>query len=415
VSSAASSPTLLRGVDRASFAISFVTRLRARGAATGVSAAGNLVRAMEVAVPNSRRQLYWTARVTVVHRQADLGVFDEVFDAVFGETTLGLDPHSRRPDNELGPSGAEYASVPNQVGVGAYAGGPPGGSRPPAGALPWVTLPPAVADAEDSESPVSFPLRLPSELMAVADTAFELLTPDQLGQLGRWLESSLPSWPTRRSRRNQIQSRGRRVALRPTMARARRTGWEPVVLVKTRAINRPRRIVLLCDVSQSMQAQAAAYLHLMRAFAMRTDAEVFAFSTGLTRLTSVLRHHSAEIALEQATARVDDRFGGTRIATSIRTLLASRHGGVVRGAIVLIGSDGWDSDPPQALATEMARLRRRAYRLVWMNPRAGAPDFAPTVSTMAAALPYCDQMLPADTFASLAGVLRALSSRGSHG
>jgi len=103
--------------------------------------------------------------------------------------------------------------------------------------------------------------------------------------------------------------------------------------------------------------------------------------------------------MEQATALVTDRFGGTRIATNLRALLASRHGNAVRGAVVIIGSDGWDSDPPEAIAAAMARLQRRAHRVVWMNPRAGAPGFAPTVSTMAAALPYCAELLPADTFA----------------
>jgi uncharacterized protein len=149
----------------------------------------------------------------------------------------------------------------------------------------------------------------------------------------------------------------------------------------------------------------------MRAFTLRTDAEVFAFATSLTRLTPVLAHRSPEVAIEQATALVTDRFGGTRIATNLRALLASRHHNAVRGAIVIIGSDGWDSDPPEELEAAMARLTRRAHRVIWMNPRAGAPGFRPTVSTMAAALPYCDQLLPADTFASLAAVVRAVSSR----
>ena len=89
-----------------------------------------------------------------------------------------------------------------------------------------------------------------------------------------------------------------------------------------------------------------------------------------------------------------DRFGGTRIATNLRALLTSHHADAVRGAVVVIGSDGWDSDPPDELAAAMARLSRRAYRMVWLNPRAGAPGFDPRVGGMAAALPYCDRMLP---------------------
>ncbi|MGY4682749.1 VWA domain-containing protein [Micromonospora aurantiaca (nom. illeg.)] len=105
-----------------------------------------------------------------------------------------------------------------------------------------------------------------------------------------------------------------------------------------------------------------------------------------------------------------DRFGGTRIATNLRGLLASPHGDAVRGAVVLIGSDGWDSDPPAELAAVMARLSRRAHRIVWLNPRAGAPGFAPLVAGMAAALPYCDRLLPAATFRDLLDAAGQLQS-----
>jgi hypothetical protein len=165
---------------------------------------------------------------------------------------------------------------------------------------------------------------------------------------------------------------------------------------------------MLCDVSQSMQSYAAAYLHLMRAVALTTDAEVFAFATTLTRLTSVLEYRSPVVAMQQATERVADRFGGTRIASNVRALLASRHGGAIRGAIVIIASDGWDSDPPDELAKVMARMHRRAFVVLWLNPRAAAPGFAPLVGAMAAALPYCDYVLPAHNVRALADVVNAI-------
>jgi hypothetical protein len=236
--------------------------------------------------------------------------------------------------------------------------------------------------------------------------------------LGRWLSTAMRSWPTRRTRRLAIDRGGHRIALRPTIARARRTGWEVVDLVGAKPINKPRRVVMLCDVSQSMQSQATGYFYLMRALAVTADAEVFAFATSLTRLTTVLAHRSAELAIEQASDRVVDRFGGTRIATNLQALLASHHGGAVRGAIVIVGSDGWDSDPPEQLANAMARLRRRAHRVIWMNPRASAPGFEPRVASMAAALPYCDELLSANSFAALARVVAeigAASSRESRG
>ena len=108
-----------------------------------------------------------------------------------------------------------------------------------------------------------------------------------------------------------------------------------------------------------------------------------------------------------------DRFGGTRIATNLQALLASHHGGAVRGAIVIIASDGWDSDPPERLAAAMARLRRRAHRVIWMNPRAAAPGFEPRVASMAAAAAVLRRLLPADTFASLASVIAEISRRSA--
>ena len=388
---------LLPGIDRAAFATALATRLRDRGVQVGFPE--DFARALGAAPPVDRGSLYWTARTTLVRRQADLAAFDAVFAAVFEDGAIGLDPHSRRDSTDAPSTGDTHVPVPDHAVAEESGGG-----------LPWATLPRAVEMADDGDSPIGFPQRLPSDLAALADIPFERLTAAQLAELGRWLEAALATWPTRRSRRTRVHPSGSRIAVRPTIARSRRTGWEPIRLVRVRQVDRPRRIVLLCDVSQSMQAQATAYLHLMRAFAVRSDAEVFAFATRLTRLTPVLAHRSAEDAIEQATALVTDRFGGTRIATNLQALLASRHRNAVRGAIVVVGSDGWDSDPPEAVAAAMARLRRRAHRVLWMNPRAAAPGFQPTVATMAAALPYCHDLLPADTFSSLAGVVRAVSS-----
>jgi Protein containing von Willebrand factor type A (vWA) domain len=268
-----------------------------------------------------------------------------------------------------------------------------------------MTLPPAVADPDDSDTAFAVPARLPSDIIGAADAPFEQLDAQDMELLGKWLESAVAQWPTRRSRRSRASTRGHQISMRATMNRSRRTGWEPMNLVRVRAIDKPRPVLMLCDVSQSMQAQVPAYFHLMRALALVADAEVFAFATTLTRLTTALTHKSAPVAIEQATQKVTDRFGGTRIATNVQALLSSHHGGAARGAIVIIGSDGWDSDSPEALAAAMARLNRRAHRVIWMNPRASAPGFEPRVAGMAAALPHCDEMLPADTFRSLQKVI----------
>lgn len=390
---------LLRGVDRAAFVATLGSRLRVAGLPATQTRLEAFARALESCPPDGLSRLYWTARVTLVDRHHDLELFDAVFAAVFDDAVLGVDPHARRDatppvddaDDALGPMGANGAV-----------------DAEPAG-LPWVTLPPASVSDDEPAGP-ALPERLPGNLAGLADTPFADLDPDQLSLLCLWLEQSLRQWPSRLTRRQRLHHRGTAIALRQTLARSRRTGGEAIDLAHHRPVPHPRRIVMLCDVSQSMQAYATAYLHLMRAFARTSTAETFAFSTSLTRVTPALRHRSTERAMELATERVVDRYGGTRIATNLRALLASRHGNLVRGGIVVVASDGWDSDDPATLAKAVARLRRRAYRLIWLNPRAAAPGFEPSVSAMAAALPYCDEFLPGNTIEALGDVVRAVAS-----
>ncbi len=391
---------LLRTVDRAAFATTLALRLRRAGVAVGLTGVEAFVRSLDECPPETRRALYWTARVTLAQRHGDLPAFDRVFAEVFCDAVLPVDPHARR--RRVPPAARRddaHASVPKGSGP-----------EEPGQGLPWTTLPPAVGtEGADEASGLLVPERLPSDLEALADTPFEQLDPADLALLDEWLAAALRRWPTRRSRRMARHRSGRRPALRQTLERARRTGYEPFELVRTRPIDRPRRVVMLCDVSQSMQHHAAAYFHLMRAVATTADAEVFAFATRLTRLTAILAHRSPDVAIELATSAVADRFSGTRIATNVRQLLASHHGDTCRGAIVLVASDGWDADPPEQLRSAMARLRRRAYRVVWMNPRAGAPGFQPLVGAMAAALPYCDALVPADSVRSLSAVVSAIA------
>ena len=204
----------------------------------------------------------------------------------------------------------------------------------------------------------------PSSRTGPADAPFDQLDPADLARLGRELGAALHTWPARRTHRHARHPSGHRVALRSTLAQARRTGWEPVELVTTRPRLRRRRLVVLCDVSQSMQAHATALLHLMRTATLALDAEVFAFSTTLTRLTPVLAHRSPEVAIDMATAAVVDRFGGTRIATNVRTLLRSRHGGRDRE----VRSSSW---PPMAGTATLRSHSPRPWsgcagdRIVW--------------------------------------------------
>lgn len=390
---------LLRGVDRAAFTVSFALRLRAAGVDVGVPGMQTFARALQAQPPRSLTSLYWLARISLTCRQSDIAPFDTVFAAVFSSAGPALDPAARR--HRL-PAASPTGEVFAPIAGGAHA-------EQEGGGLPWATLPAGVHSPAEDDFGIGIPERLPSSLAGLSEIPFEVLDPAALERLGSWLEATLTRWPTRRTRRLARRANGRYVGVRETMARARRSGWEPIDLVRTAPARRPRRVVMLCDVSQSMQAYANAYLHLMRAAVLTADAEVFAFATSLTRLTPVLRHRSVAVAIEQATETVADRFGGTRIAANLDALLRSRHGGALRGAVVIIASDGWDSDDPQYLDTAMSRLHRRAHRVIWMNPRVAAPGFAPLVGAMAAALPYCDELLPAHHLSALGEALTAVS------
>jgi uncharacterized protein with von Willebrand factor type A (vWA) domain len=360
------------------------------------------VQAFELLVPRSRRDLYWAARLTLVNCAEDLAGFDAVFSAVFDDAEFTTDP--RHHQSSPGTSAA------SMTGTGAAHGVTLDGDG-----LPWTTRPTSITATESpvGDDGVGVPDVLPSRLVARADEAFETFDHTDLHLIGTWLEQASARWPRRRSLRREPSRHGMRIDLRHTIRASRTTGWEPLRLSRSRRRHRPRRVVLLCDVSGSMQPYATIYLHLMRAAALRRATvapEIFAFSTSLTRLTPVLSHRSAEVALERANAKVTDRYGGTHLGRSLATLLATPHGSALRGAVVIVASDGWDSDPPEVLAHAMARLRRRARLIVWLNPRAAAPDYRPLAGSMACALPYCDLFLPARSMSGLRDLFDCLTA-----
>jgi len=393
--------TFFRGVDRAALAASFGDRLRRAGAAVPTTALADLCAALGAAPPVVLDDLYWSMRVTLVRRQADLQTFERVFAAVF-ESERGIDPHARRRGAapEPAPSPGQFVPIPGRRRPGDA----------PGSGVPWQTLPRNLSEDELADELTFLPELMPSALAALAETPFDEFDEEQLAALGRWLELAAPRWPMRRSRRMRAGRRGETIALRKTIAASRRTGWEPLELRRQRRVQRPLSLTLVTDVSASMQSYSAAYLHLMRAFARTGRAETFAFSTSLTRVTPALVHRSAGTALSWAEERVVDRYGGTHLAGSLRDLLASRHGSTLRGGVLIIASDGWDSDPPEELRAVMGRLARRVRRVVWLNPRAGVPGFEPLVGSMAAALPFCDAFLPAHSVAALPDVFDAVAA-----
>jgi len=397
---------LLRGVDLAAFAAALVARLRGVGVLVSANGPASFVQALRALVPDTTSALYWAARLTLVNRMEDLGAFDAVFASVFGFGSTSRDGTKGR--EPLLPVPGPKTPAPPAAGTLHPAGGRSTANQ----TVPWATRATTKRDHTPDPS-VFWPDFLPSRIAALADEPFDRFDPEDLRLLGSWLEATAARWPRRRSLRFERSGSGKRIDLRATMNASRATGWESVILARTRPRRRPRRVVLVCDVSRSMQPYAAIYLHLMRAAALRQAGirpEVFAFSTSLTRLTSVLSHRSAEVALERANAKVTDRYGGTFIGRSIAALLAPPQGNALRGAVVIIASDGWDSDSPDVLEHALERVRRRAELVVWLNPRAARTDFEPLAGSMAAALPYCDLFLPAHSLTGLHRLLLALAS-----
>jgi uncharacterized protein with von Willebrand factor type A (vWA) domain len=253
--------------------------------------------------------------------------------------------------------------------------------------------------------------------LAAASTAERLarreiseLTPAELARLHAIARRLALKPPLRRSRRVRRARRGPHVDVRATLRRSLRTGGDPVRLRRRRRTERPRRVVLLLDVSGSMEPYARALAMLGQGAVGSLRADVFVFATRLTRVTRALAGPAPGLAIAEAAAAAPDWAGGTRIGAALRAFNDGfGRRGLARGAVVVILSDGWERDDPERLGAEMARLRRLAHRIVWVNPRSAGRAFAPLAGGMAAALPYCDDLLPGHSLAALEAVADAIT------
>jgi uncharacterized protein with von Willebrand factor type A (vWA) domain len=216
----------------------------------------------------------------------------------------------------------------------------------------------------------------------------------------------------RTSRRHRPVHHGRgRPDLRRTVRRSLRAGGEPVRRAFMAPSSRPRRVVLLCDVSGSMEPYTRALLRFLHvAVAGRSRVEAFAFGTRMTRITRELSSRDPDAALAAAAARVSDWSGGTRLGEGLRAF-NDRWGvrGMARGAVVVVLSDGWDRGDPAVLAEEMARLARVAHRIVWVNPLKATPEYAPLARGMAAALPHVDEFVTGHSVAALEELVEVIA------
>ena len=262
--------------------------------------------------------------------------------------------------------------------------------------------------ADDEEDPAVLAAASTEERLATRD--FAACTPEELALIRRLVEQLPLVPPQRLGRRSHRHPSGSDLDVRATLRRAHRTGGDPVHRVHRRRSTRPRRVVLIADVSGSMEPYARVYLHLMRGAVRALGAECFVFATRLTRLTRLLGGDNPDIAYARVAQAAQDWSGGTRIGEALTAFL-DEHGrrGIARGAVVVIVSDGWETGDPEQLGQAMARLDRLAHHIIWVNPRSAAPSYLPLVRGMAAALPYVDTFVSGHSLGALQDVLQAIA------
>ncbi len=346
--------------------------MRARGARVGVGELLTAHRALAAVDCASRADAHAALRVVLCSRREDLARFDSAFLAVFGD---GRPPGPDHSLDELGE--IERAALPRAGVPGGEADGP---------------------ERERTPVPAAW-----SEVELLLEKDFAQYTEAET-VLARELIARLAlRAPMRRSRRTRPAARrGHAPDLRRMVRASLRTSGEPMRRQWRSTTLRPRPVVLVCDVSGSMTPYARMLLQYMHAsVAARRRVEAFALGTRLTRITNELGGRDHDRALQRAAAAVVDLAGGTRIGAALSELNREHGRRLGRGAVVVILSDGWDRGDPDLLAEEMARLRRSAHRLVWLNPLAAHPDYAPLTRGMQAAMPHTDTLLAGNSLRSL--------------
>ncbi len=355
---------------------------------------------IELAQPTELDELYWLARVTLLSDIRQVEAFDRVFQQVFrgifdfadfrGDSNNPA-PLSAAPAGERSPGESKKLgeSESNPRGTSATPGAPS-------------------SDCED-ESEASV-LAAMSAQERVNERDFSALTPDELALIRR-LVDQLPLVPPQRTRRRTKRARkGDQLDIRATLRASHRTAGDPIHLIKRSNTTKPRRVVLIADVSGSMEPYARIYLHLMRGAVQALGAEAFVFATHLTRLTRPLATSQPDLAYKKAAAAATDWSGGTRIGSSIKTFIDDfGRRGLARGAVVVIVSDGWEIENPEILGVNMARLSRLCHHIIWVNPRKAVDSYQPLAGGMAAALPYVDTFVSGHSMNALNEVMAAIA------
>jgi uncharacterized protein with von Willebrand factor type A (vWA) domain len=327
-------------------------------------------------------------RALFVHRQEDLETFDRAFDTFWNRAA------DSTGDGAAGDRDDAQAQRPAE--------------RESGGLLETAVGTAAVEAGDDT---IDVPAWSDADRLATKD--FAEFSDTEL-QLARAALARLEWQPGMRRTRRWVAGRGSRLDLRRALRSSVRTGGDMVRLPRRVRRLRPRPIVLLCDVSGSMEVYSRLLVHFAHAVAARhRRVEAFLFSTRLTRITRQLRASGVNEATRAVSTAVPDWSGGTRIGASLQEF--HRRWGrraLAHGPVVLLVSDGWDRGEPEVLADAVARLQRSCHRLIWLNPLIGTQDYQPLTRGLVAALPFVDDFLPARTLRDLADLAALLGRVG---
>jgi uncharacterized protein len=358
--------------------VTFGRVLREAGLEVGPGRLADALTGLDHVNLTRRDDVYWTLRQTLVSRHDDLDAFDRAFWAWF----LRVPTSPQRRDE---PGGETLRIVRRSSAKGSDSDD---------------------GSADGDRSTLGYS---PDELLR--DKDFATLTSEEFALVGKLIEELAASRPKRRSRRVRRDPQGRRLDLRRLVRASLATGGDPAERAFRDRITVPRKLVVICDVSGSMEAYSRALVLFLHALVgSGRGVEAFAFGTRLTRLTPALRGRDPERALAEAAAHVVDWSGGTRIGASLKDFNDEwGRRSLTRGAVVIIVSDGWEREDAALVGTEMARLARQAYAVVWVNPLKGHPDYQPLAAGMRAALPSIDRFLPGHNLASLEELAQILS------
>jgi uncharacterized protein with von Willebrand factor type A (vWA) domain len=367
--------------------VTFARALRRAGVGWTLPQLEALLDALALLGLASRGQVRDAARACLVGRHEDGAVFEQLFALFFRAEVFA-------PRREIDLGAQLRRALRREERVALPAAGSDDGD-----------LPEVEADVVERQ-------RQATALEQLRQKDFAQLSDAERRQVIALLLAGSLRLPPRRSRRRRIARRGV-VSLRQTLRASLRRGAEPIELLRQQRRRKPRPLVVLCDVSGSMELYARILLPFLYTLRGATDRlEAFAFATRLTRLTRELRHRDVDEALRLAAGAIRDWGGGTRIGESLKAfnyLWGRRVLG--RGAVVLVLSDGWDRGDRELLARETARLRRSCHRLIWLNPLLGSEGYEPIAGGIRAILPHVHDFLPVHDLRSLedlAEVLRKL-------